>query len=180
MALQTSSNDRRRSGEQRSNPAVVPGLIALVLIAVAILVAVATKKPKIANVPETATKSPFADMPPEVAPPTKEHKAGSTLPPAPEGLAMDPTWIKAKATAAEALELYNATVAAKSKGDTALATSKGQAARKKYNEAVETTAAWEEDLLARYNAYDNKVVAIKDARTDWFNKLRWLEKSVGH
>lgn len=93
---------------------------------------------------------------------------------------MDPTWIKAKATAAEALELYNATVAAKSKGDTALATSKGQAARKKYNEAVETTAAWEEDLLARYNAYDNKVVAIKDARTDWFNKLRWLEKSVGH
>jgi len=181
MAPPSSSRDRNsRGSERRSNPAVIPGLIALVLIAAAIGAAVMTKKGKDTQVSAPAPTNPFADMPPEVAPPPKEHKAGSNLPPAPDSIVEDPQWVSAVALAAEARELYEKAMNAKAKGDLGAATTAGKDARKKYNDAIEQTAAWEEDLLAKYNPYDQKVSKIKDARTDWFNKLRFLEKSIGH
>lgn len=178
---QNSQSGGRRGTESRSNPALVPGLIALVLIVVAVAVAVLNKRPKDAdNAAEAPKPRPFADMPPEAAPPPKEHKAGSNLPNAPDSITSEPAWISAKALAAEARTLYDATVEAKGKGDMKLANEKGIAAREKYDEAVTMTADWEETILSQYNEYDSKVKAIKDARSDWFNKLLWLKKSVGH
>ncbi|HTF89190.1 MAG TPA: hypothetical protein VK843_12325 [Planctomycetota bacterium] len=180
MASKSSSSDRGRSSAPRSNPAVIPGLIAVVLIVVAIAVAVMTKKDKKADAPEPVATSPFQDMPPEVPPPAKEHKGGSNLPPAPDSITTEPQWIEAKALAADARELYEAAANAKAKGDIKLATEKGLAAREKYEAAVTMTADWEETILSQYNEYDSKIVAIHDARSDWFKKLLWLKKSVGH
>jgi len=170
----------RRSPAPRSNPALIPGLIALVMIAIAVGVAVMTKKPKVA-VESTAPKaSPFSDMPPEAVPPPRPKQAGSDLPPAPESISSEPLWVAAQAIAAEGLVLYDEAMKAKAKGDQSLANEKGKAAREKLDEAITNTADWEESILAQYNAYDAKVSAIKNMRTDWFNKLRYLNKSVGH
>lgn len=179
--MATSSQDRRPRGtESRTNPAVIPGLIALVLIVAAVVVAVMNKKDKPVVAQTNTEHNPFADMPPEVAPPPKEHKAGSNLPPAPDSVLTDPNWISAKAIADEARVLYEAAANAKAKGDTQLATEKGVAARKKFESAFEMTADWEETLMTTYNEYDRKVVAIHDERSDWSKKMLWLKKSVGH
>jgi hypothetical protein len=119
-------------------------------------------------------------MPPEVAPPAKVHTAKSSLPPPPANIASEPQWISAKALAVEALELFEATMSAKAKGDLATATTKGKASREKYSAAIETTAVWEEDLMSKYNPNDGEIIAIRDTRSDWFNKLRVLQTSVLH
>ena len=75
MALSSSPNDRLRL-ERRSNPVVIPGLIALILIVAAIAIALRTKPAKPQEVPATTSSNPFADMPPEPATPPKEHKGG--------------------------------------------------------------------------------------------------------
>lgn len=170
----------RRSPPSRSNPALVPGLIALVMIAIAVGVALMTKKSKDAVAPPAPKASPFGDMPPEAAPPPRPKQAGSDLPPAPESIASEPLWVAAQALASEGLALYEEAMTAKAKGDQTLANEKGKAARDKLDEAITNTADWEESILAQYNAYDSKVTAIKNRRTDWFNKLRFLNKSVGH
>jgi hypothetical protein len=89
-------------------------------------------------------------------------------------------WVAAQATAAEGVVLYEEAMTAKAKGDSTLATEKGKAARDKLDDAISSTADWEEAILAQYNSYDKNIRAIKDRRTDWFNKLRYLNKSVGH
>ncbi|MBK8180176.1 MAG: hypothetical protein IPK67_15075 [Planctomycetes bacterium] len=180
MARSSSSNDRSRSTKGGTNPAIVPGVMALVLIVVAVFAAVMTRKPKEDPNAATTKPKPFADMPPEELPPPKQHKPGSNLPDAPDGLLTEPLWVEAKALAAEARLLYDETVAAKTKGDLSLAAEKGVAARLKYDKAAEMTAEWEESLLSKFNERDPKVSAIKSERTDWFNKMNWLKKSVGH
>ena len=180
--VRSSQNTGRRSvgSSSPTNPALIPGMIALALIAVAIGVAVMTKKPKVA-VEATAPKpSPFADMPPEAPPPPRPKRTGSELPPAPASIVDEPMWVAAQATAAEGLLLYDEAMSAKAKGNMELANEKGKAARDKLDEAIANTADWEESVLSQYNAYDSKVTAIKNKRTDWFNKLRYLNKSVGH
>ncbi len=180
MARNSESNDRRRSVEQRSNPALVPSLIALVLIVGAVAAALMTKRNKDEAETSTPKLQPFADMPPEAAPAPRVQKPGSNLPPAPDSIATEPQWLSAQVLAAEGRVFYDAAVAAKSKGDLALAREQGILARDKYDTAVEQTADWEETILSQYNEYDSKVRSIKDARSDWFNKLLWLKKSVGH
>jgi hypothetical protein len=180
MARSYPSNDRSRGVQRGTNPALVPGIMALVLVAVAVMAAVLTRKEKDPVDDAPPKPKPFAEMPPEQLPPPKVHPGASSLPMAPEGLQSEPTWVEAQAIAAEARVLYDAAVAAKGKGDASLATEKGVAARKKYEAAVEMTAEWEESVLAKYNEFDAKVRAIKDERTDWFNKMNWLKKSVGH
>jgi hypothetical protein len=177
----TPSNGRSRGKSQRGpNPAVVPSLIALALIVVAVIAAVLTRKDKQPDDAAAPKPKPFADMPPEVPPPPKQNKPGSNLPMAPDSILSEPVWIEAKALAADARTLYDAAVAARTAGDITLAAAKGSEARKKYEQAAELTAEWEESVLAQYNEYDPKVSGIKDERTDWFNKMQWLKKSVGH
>lgn len=181
MARNSQTTERRRAtSSSGANPALIPGLIALVLIGGAVAVAVMTRKPKVVVEDTTPKLTPFGDMPPEALPPPRAKRPGSDLPPAPESVTSEPLWLSAKVTAAEGLALYEAAMTAKAKGDAALATSKGIAAREKLDEAVTATVDWEEMLLSKYNPYDRNVAKIKDTRTDWFNKLRYLEKSVGH
>lgn len=176
MARSSSS----KSSSSGTNPAVVPAIMALVLVVVAVIAAVLTRKPKEEAPAGPPKPKPFAEMPPEELPPPKVHKPASNLPPAPDGLLAEPMWIEAKAIAAQARVLYDEAVKAKSSGDIALAADKGVAARKKYEAAVEMTADWEESVLSKYNENDAKVRAVKDERSDWFNKMGWLKKSVGH
>ena len=181
MASKPQSTGRRSAGAApRSNPAVIPGLIALVLIGIAVGVAVMNKKPKVAVESTTTKKTPFGDMPPEAAPAQRPKRAGEDLPSPPESISSEPMWVAAQASAEEGLVLYKEAMAAKSAGDVALANAKGKLAREKYDDAISSTADWEESILAQYNNYDGKVRTIKEKRTEWFNKLQFLNKSVGH
>lgn len=181
MATKPPPAGRRSAGSTpRSNPALIPGLIALVLISIAVGVAVMNKKPKVAVEATAPKKTPFGDMPPEAVPPPRPKRAGDNLPPAPESITQEPMWIAAQATAEEGLALYKEAMTAKNGGDLALANAKGKLAREKLDEAITNTADWEESILTQYNNYDSKVTAIKSKRTDWFSKLQFLNKSVGH
>lgn len=165
--------------ERRSNPVIVPGLIALGLIGVAITVAVLAREPERATPPDPPKPKPFADMPPEVpaVPPEPQPRTGKPL--APAGIASEPLWVQARALAAEGLPLFEAAVAASARGDLPATREKGGAARAKYDKALELTAEWEENVLGKFDEHDERVVAIQQERTDWLHKLQWLDKVVG-
>ena len=174
------SDQRRSSGERASNPAVIPILIALILIIGAVAVALLTKKPKEAIEASPLKEKPFAELPPNAPAPPREHKARPGLPDAPNSIATEPEWVRAQALSAEAKALYDEAVAAQRKGDLAFSSKKCDEAHYKFNLAVESSAEWEESLLSKYNDNDGKIRAIQATRTDWLNKLRQLEKGVSH
>lgn len=180
MSRSAENSSRRRPEPPRTNPALVPGLIALVLIAIAVVVAVLNKKPAVDPAASAPRTNPFADVPDEAPPPPREHKPGSNLPMAPDSVVSEPAWLEAQKLAGEARKLYDAAVAAKAANDLSLAREKGVAAREMYDKAVESTAEWEEMLITQYNESDPKLRAIRETRSDWFAKMNWLKKSVGH
>jgi len=174
--------DRRSRDGARA--ALVPASIALVLIVGAVEVALRARKSEPTALPEPAVRDPFADLPPEAPPepreaPPRAPKLASKLPAVPEDVAQDPQWLGAKLLAAEASALYDLALSAKAKGELALASTQGKAAREKYAAALEATAAWEEELMAKYDPADDELAAIKSTRSNWFSKLQVLEQSFG-
>ena len=55
---------------------------------------------------------------------------------------------------------------------------KGRRARKKYDQALELTASWEEDLIEEHGDSDPGVREIMRTRDQWFDRVHWLHKSV--
>lgn len=156
------------------------GILAVVLIGGAVAVGVLNKKkPAEAEEKVEAPKSPFADMAPE-APPEVRNYGGDRKPLAPDGLLEDELWVKAMAIAREGDEHFEKAKQAKRDDDLATARDAGRLAREKYDEALESTAIWEEDLLAQYRETGPQVALIKKMRTRWFNNLAWIKKSVAH
>jgi hypothetical protein len=124
---------------------------------------------------------PFEDMPPEEPP---EHlregpfAASPKLPPAPEGLADTELWIEALDLAAQAEPYYVAATDAHAAGDRDKLNEQGKKARALFDRALENTAEWEEELIAAHGETDSQVRAVKRRRSLWFDRTRWLHKSI--
>jgi hypothetical protein len=138
---------------------------------------------------EAKANQPFADMPPEELP---EHMregafssgggdaaaAGSSVSTAPAGLADDATWVKALGLAEEAETHYAAATAAHAAADRETLNEEGKRAQALFDQALESTAVWEEELLETYGENDSQVRSIKKRRSLWFDRTRWLHKSI--
>lgn len=127
------------------------------------------------------SSQPFADLEREEAP---EVAGGPSDPAAPFAGAdaarafTSVAWTSALALAEEAEPLYEACVAAKRAGNMERANAKGRLARRKYDEALESTAAWEERLIDEHGESDPGVREVMRIRDQWFDRVRWLHKSV--
>jgi hypothetical protein len=129
---------------------------------------------EIASVPR-----PFEDMPPEELP--EEYRASgasAAVASAPAGLAENAAWIEALALAETAETHFAAAEAAMVAGDRAQLNAEGKLARTLFDRALEDTAVWEEELLSAYGEGDPQVRAIKKQRSKWFDRTRWLHKSI--
>jgi hypothetical protein len=188
MALQPRDPEdrisRRRPVKRGVSPVLIGALVVVILGGGAV-VAVLSKKGLLqqpATAAETAKPKPFADLPPETPPP---RRGGGAVPgrafglaAAPADLVEHPAWQEAIALAAQADVLYDQAVVAMKADDRETLNAMGNAAKKKYNEAAELTAVWEEELFAKYGEGDPQVREIKRERTRWFNRLDWLLKST--
>ena len=176
--LQHTTSVKARRG---SSASLMPGLIAVALLGAAIAVGVLNRsEPAPTQAAEDAAPAgprPFADMPPEL-PPERSSKNGPTFTRAPEGLANEALWVEATALAKEAEELFQVTLTAKGAGEHSKANTNGRVAREKFNQAVEMTALWEEELFEKHGDRDPQVREIKRTRTKWFSRLDWLLKSI--
>jgi hypothetical protein len=171
--------ERRPVRSKSTAPLVIPGLLATVIIGTAVVVGVLNRQaPQAVETPQEERKKPFADLPPDV-PPSRRGGGSPSLELAPSGLKAEPVWVAAVALAREGEAFFQETKTAKNAGQHALANEKGNLAREKFDQAVESTATFEEELLAKYGARDAQVRDIKRERTRWFERLDWLLKSVG-
>ncbi len=125
---------------------------------------------------------PFASVPDE-APPTRatggRTTRAATTDRAPAGLEAEAVWTRALARAAEGDEALTRAKTAREQGDSTAAQSANRAARDAYDEALTDTAAWFEDLLARYGDTDRQVRQISRTRDGWFQVLTALHKTTG-
>ena len=167
-----------------SNNWVLPVGVALVLGLGALWAVAQSKQAKdleeAARGAETANEPrPFENMPPEEPP--EEYQpfgASAAKASAPAGLAESAAWKEALALAERAENHFAAAEAAKVAGDRAKLNSEGKLAKTLFDRALEDTAAWEEELLSTYGEGDPQVRAIKKQRSKWFDRTRWLHKSI--
>jgi hypothetical protein len=173
--------ERRPVRPKSTAPLVIPGLIATVLIGVAVVAGILNRQELAPEpLPREQRERPFAGLPPDV-PPSRRGKdaAPATLELAPSGLKAEAVWVAAVELAREGEALFDETLAAKNAGQHALANEKGNLARAKFDQALESTALFEEELLTKYGDRDQQVRDIKRERSRWFERLDWLLKSVG-
>jgi hypothetical protein len=178
------------SSSKKPNTIAWFGILALAILAGGAVLANLTKKEKDAERDAAAAQGsadkPFADMPAET-PPAKS--GGGGFDPSqpfggldagnlgsPEAAA---TWSAALALAAEGEAQYQAAVEAKTAGNVEALNEAGAVAKAKFNEAVESTALLEDELIAKLGESDPTVRAFKQARSTWFARLDWLLKSTG-
>ena len=135
-----------------------------------------------ARVAEVARKSagpkPFAEMEPERPAFEQRGKPGKVIAKAPADLVKEPIWTEAVALGELGDSAYRYTIAAKRKGDRTEQNERGNEAKQHYNEALEKTAAWEEELIARYGDGEPTVREITRTRSRWFEALDWLLKNT--
>ena len=122
---------------------------------------------------------PFADIPEELPPTVGSGGKSQTNPFGGIGeLADDPIWKQAKDLAWKAEGLMADAKAAKAKGDHAAFNEKGKAAKAAYDEALELTAEWEEEMVEKLGENDSNVRAMMKTRNKWFDMLRVLHKTT--
>ena len=128
---------------------------------------------------QTEQPRPFSDMPPEEPPPPRGGKEsipfGAT---APEGLAEHAGWQAAVVLAKEAEGHFEAATEAKVAGQTKRLNEQGARARSLFDQALESTALWEQELLEQWGEADPQVRQIMRTRNRWFDRTRWLHKSI--
>lgn len=139
-------------------------------------------EPEVAPRVEVDTPRPFADMPPEEAPAPRGSGGGARPAPfgavAPEGLADAPEWKKAVKLAEEAQGHFDAATEAKVVGNRKKLNEEGGKARTLFDQALEATALFEEQLVAEWGETDRQVRDIMRTRNQWFDRTRWLHKSI--
>ncbi len=118
---------------------------------------------------------PFEDLAPEADPPSKRRTQG----PFSGTLAERLVWKRALETAAEAEGHYELAEQAHRDSDREALNREGGEARRLYNQALEDTAEFEEELIVDHGEEDDEVAAIVKVRNGWFDRLRWLHKTVG-
>lgn len=172
---------RRRS--KPSGPPLIPIFALIVLMGGAVYLArlAAQNKPE-PEEPKEAVKASeiFGDLPVEEPPPRPggdgSRKATNK---APEGLANNPDFIRAKEIAVQANVVFEAAKKAKSAGDHGEWNIKAQEAKELFDQAFIMTAVWEEELLEKYGDRDRQVKAIMSERNKWIDKVRTLHKTSG-
>lgn len=187
------SYPKRRGSESESptptkKPASVAwfGIVALVILAGGAAVAMLTKQDKQSEAAsqkaQDPAKQPFADLPAETPPPRSgggaDQPFGGLDAGNLGGAEAAATWAAAEKLAAEAETHYLAAVDAKAAGDVPTTNEQGAAAKAKFNEALESTALLEEQLIAKLGDSDPTVRALQSVRSTWFARLDWLLKST--
>jgi hypothetical protein len=174
----------RRRPPARRGPTSVAwlGILAVVILGGGATLAMLKKQQGQAQTapPGDAGKSrPFADMPPET-PPARSSGGGESAQPfgSPAALLSDPVWQRAVELAEQGEALYQQAVEAKTKGDVPTLNARGNEAKRKLDEALETTAQLEEDLIAERGETDSLVRNVQRVRNRWFDRVRWLHKST--
>ncbi len=94
-------------------------------------------------------------------------------------LALNETWQKALALAAEGEAVWPEVSAAKLDGDRTKLNEKARIAKDKFGTAFENTAQLEEDLIARLGEANPEVKQLVKTRSGWVKKLDWLLKHSG-
>ncbi len=169
-----------------SNNYILPVAVAIVL-GLGALWAIAQDREKEATDAEDATRSaedanapkPFEDMPPEKPPKgaitTSTTPSGTT----PAGLEDNRIWKLALELAEEAEAHFTAATESKLAGDRSKLNAEGSRAQTLFDQALEATADWEQQLIATHGDQDPQVRAIMRRRNEWFDRTRWLHKSIG-
>jgi hypothetical protein len=175
---------RPRRRPTKSAPPLLPIFALLVVIGGAIVLArMAAKDQKPEEPPpeKVTAEAIFGDLPVE-EPPVPASGGGradrGTKNRAPSGLADTEVWIEALRTADEAAALLAVASKAKTAGDHATWNTKGKQAKELSDQALESTALWEEELMAKYGDADRQVRQIMSIRSKWFEKLAALSKTT--
>jgi hypothetical protein len=110
-----------------------------------------------------------------------EDEDGSGQPTYTPGAGLDerPVWTAALELAAEAQVAYEAAEEAHRRADREALNRLGGEARTLYDRALEDTALFESEIQAAHGERDPQVRAIVAMRSTWFDRLRWLHKTVG-
>ena len=124
--------------------------------------------------PEAPALKPFEDLPP-----LPSAKSSSTTPFS-ESVELEQrsVWKRALALAAEAEKHFAAAEEAHRAGDRAALNEAGREARTLFDRALEETALFEEEIVAAHGERDPAVKRIVQARNGWFDRTRWLHKSI--
>lgn len=122
-----------------------------------------------------APADPFASVPDED--PHHPSKRPERIEGTPEGIEAEPLWRDALVLADQGWTLAEEAVVAKRHEDWAVYNSKGAAARKAFDEALESTAEWELAILEEHGETDPAVRTIVRTRSEWFDQLRVLRKT---
>lgn len=95
------------------------------------------------------------------------------------GLDQRPVWTAALELAAEAQVAYEAAEEAHRRSDREALNRHGGEARALYDRALEDTAEFETEIQAAHGERDPEVRSIVATRSTWFDRLRWLHRTVG-
>lgn len=173
----------RRRAAKKTGPPLVPILALVVLIVGAIVLAriAAQDRGETVEPPKVEASNIFGDLPEETPPTPGAGGAGRarTTNLAPTGLANNQVWIEALHKAEEAEVLFAQGKQARSGGDRAKWNELGNQAKALYNEALEMTAVWEDELREEFGDTDRQVRDIMRKRSQWFERLDTLLKTTG-
>ena len=174
---------RRRAPAKKGGPPLVPILALVVVIGGAIVAArfAAKNRKQPEAAPTVDASNIFGDLPEETPPVPGERGPGRarTTDLAPTGLASDPVWIEALNLADQAAGIFAEAKKAKAAGNHGEWNKLGNQAKDLYNEAVEKTALWEEELVEQYGDTDRQVRDIVRTRNKWLDVMRTLHKTTG-
>lgn len=181
--MPTPSRRRRPPARKGPTSALWLAILAVVILGGGAALAILNKQQSQAastTSTESETSGPFSDMPPEKPPAQRSPGSGDSSGPFadPASLLSDAVWQKAVALAQDGEALYQEAVAAKTKGDVETLNEKGREAKAKLDEALESTAQLEEDLIASRGDTDLLVRQVQRTRNTWFDRVRWLHKST--
>ena len=123
------------------------------------------------------TLAPFEDVPSTRPGSSAGGQPNASF--ADSGLGDSAVWKRAVLAAEEAEELYQAAAQAHRDGERSLLNSRGAEAKALFNRALEDTAEFEAEIVETYGERDSGVAAIMAVRNRWFDRLRWLHKTVG-
>ncbi len=120
--------------------------------------------------PPAPAVDPFADLPPEKAPPAPKGMGRiQETNRAPAGLLDDPRWIGAVQIAQDAYALRDLAEDAKASDDFPSFSSKAVAARESFGRALDASRAFEDRIIDQYGEDDRQVMQVARERNKWID-----------
>ena len=127
-----------------------------------------------------AIVDPFSDIPAEKPPDGHGATRMRLTSKAPEGLENTQVWVDARQLAERAYALAAEADAAKAVRDDATYRAKAKAAHAAFDQALESTVLWEQEIDELYGENDRQVRRIHRERSRWFDKMaRYRRAGMG-